>query len=73
MTEEQAYRLLDYTQTANLRASCRQIGNGEWIVILDGPWFIWSFSDFSAYVKAYKKDQARQRQAQQKKQEVKSA
>ena len=62
MTEQDAQRLLDYTETAGLQAACRQIGNGEWIVILDGAWFIWNFADWSAYHKAYKKDQARQRQ-----------
>ncbi len=68
MNRDDALRLLDYTQTAGLRGQVYLLGNGrDWVVILDGSWFIWNYRDWSAYHKAYKKDRARQRQ------EVKSA
>ena len=63
MSHEDAQRLLDYTQTAGLQARVHLLGNGrDYVVILDGCWFIWNFADWSAYHKAYKKDQARRRQ-----------
>ena len=65
LNRDDAARILDYTVTAGLDAQVLTLGRGDdFCVRISGPtqFHCWSFSDWTAYRRAQKKDQARQRQ-----------
>jgi hypothetical protein len=63
MNREQARQLLDYCETSHLDADCRQLGNHEWVVVLEhDTYHLWGFADLSAYLhqaKAQRKQRRR--------------
>lgn len=66
MTEEQARRLWDYTTTAlgDNRSHMRQLGNGEWVVILQKDCYhLWNFEQWNAFYRGQKKARRRERKA----------
>jgi len=55
---------LDINQHAQESATCRQLGNSEYVVILETAacqWFLWSHEDFQALRRRTKKSAQQQR------------
>lgn len=52
MTEQEALHLLDIIQDeVKADAELRQLGNGEYVVLIDKRWYVWAEADWHDVVK----------------------